>query len=351
LQEFLFGTSVAHGGIFMATIRRRNGRYHVQVRRKGFPPITGTFSRLTVARKWIASIESDIENKTYIDYSEAETTTLNGLLERYETDILPSKKGKNVERYRIGTLRQHLGHYCLSDLSLNRVRVYRDIRLKTLSPSSLKRELVILSRILKLASQDWGIALPHGNPVPQLSLPKTDHARTRRLEPGEERRLLQGIEQGSELDHIIRLALETGMRRGEILSLQREDIDLVHSTLLIRLSKNGEPRTIPLSSVARNVLRAQLSASQWVSEGVIRLHKPSLFSYTPRGLSGAFLRLCRRIEIDDLRFHDLRHEATSRFFEKGLNPVEVATITGHKDTKMLMRYTHLRAEDLASKLG
>ena len=183
-QEFLFGTSVAHGGIFMATIRKRNGRYHVQVRRKGFPPITSTFSRLTVSRRWIASIEADIEEKTYIDYSEAETTTLNDLLERYETDILPSKKGKKVEHYRIGTLRQHLGHYCLSYLSLTVIRGYRDARLKTLSPSSLKRELVILSRILKLASLDWGITLRHGNPVPQLSLPKTDHARTRRLETG-----------------------------------------------------------------------------------------------------------------------------------------------------------------------
>ena len=102
----------------MATIRRRNSRYHVQIRRKGFPPITGTFSRLTVARRWIASIEADIENKTYIDYSEAETTTLNDLLNRYETEILPSKKGKKgkkVEHYRIGTLRQNLGHYCLFD--------------------------------------------------------------------------------------------------------------------------------------------------------------------------------------------------------------------------------------------
>ena len=335
----------------MATIRKRNGRYHVQIRRKGFPPITGTFSRLTVARKWIASIEADIENKTYIDYSEAETTTLNDLLDRYESEILPSNKGRNVEHYRNGTLRQHLGHYCLSDLSLTAIRGYRDTRLKTLSPPSLKPELVILSRILKLARLDWGITLPHGNPVPQLSLPKTDHARTRRLETGEEKRLLQGLEQGSELDHIIQLALETGIRRGEILSLRKEDIDLVNSTLLIRLTKNGEPRTIPLSSVARNVLRAQLSASQWVTEGVIRLHKPSLFSYTPRGLSGAFLRLCRRLGIDDLHFHDLRHEATSRFFEKGLNPVEVATITGHKDTRMLMRYIHLRAEDLVERLG
>ena len=107
----------------MATIRKRNGRYHVQIRRKGFPSITSTFSRLTVARRWIASIEADIEKKTYIDYSEAETTTLNDLLNRYESEILPFKKGKKVERYRIRTFRHYLGHYCLSDLSLNRVRV------------------------------------------------------------------------------------------------------------------------------------------------------------------------------------------------------------------------------------
>ena len=134
---------------------------------------------------------------------------------------------------------------CHRFLQTHEQTAHRDTRLKTLSPASLKRELAILSRILKLASLDWGITLPHGNPVPQLSLPKTDHARTRRLETGEEKRLLQGLEQGSELDHIIQLALETGMRRGEILSLRKEDIDLVNSTLLIRLTKNGEPRAIP----------------------------------------------------------------------------------------------------------
>jgi len=94
-----------------------------------------------------------------------------------------------------------------------------------------------------------------------------------------------------------------------------------------------------------------MRASQSISGGVIPLQESPHFTYTPRGLSGAFLRLCRRIGIENLHFHDLRHEATSRFFEKGLNPVEVATITGHKDTKMLMRYTHLRAEDLVGRLG
>ena len=94
-----------------------------------------------------------------------------------------------------------------------------------------------------------------------------------------------------------------------------------------------------------------MRASQRQSGGVFELQESPLFTYTARGVSGAFLKLCRREGIDDLHFHDLRHEATSRLFEKGLNPVEVATITGHKDTRMLMRYTHLRAEDLVKRLG
>ena len=106
-----------------------------------------------------------------------------------------------------------------------------------------------------------------------------------------------------------------------------------------------------LSSAAIASLRDQVRASQRHSGSVFELTEITLFTYTPRGLSGAFLKLCRMTNIDDLHFHDLRHEATSRFFKKGLNPVEVATITGHKDTKMLMRYTHLRAEDLVERLG
>ncbi len=94
-----------------------------------------------------------------------------------------------------------------------------------------------------------------------------------------------------------------------------------------------------------------MRASQRHSECVFELQESPIYSYKPRGLSGEFLKLCRKVKIDDLHFHDLRYEATSRLFEKGLNPVEVATITGHKDTKMLIRYTHLRAEDLVGRLG
>ena len=110
------------------------------------------------------------------------------------------------------------------------------------------------------------------------------------------------------------------------------------------------PISHPTSTEAITVLREQIRASQRQSEGVIPLHEPPLFSYSPNSVTGGFLKLCRKVGIENLRFHDLRHEATSRLFEKGLNPVEVTTITGHKDTRMLMRYTHLRAENLVGCL-
>ena len=203
-----------------------------------------------------------------------------------------------------------------------------------------------MNRVLTVASRDWGIALPQ-NPVKMITLPKVDKARTRRLEKGEEEKLLQGT--NNKLTHAIVLALETGMRRGEILNIKRSHIDFNKSVLLIPSTKTDTPRSIPLSTEAVTVLRAQLRASQSESGGVIPLLEPTVFDYKPRGLSGEFLKLCRRKGIHDLHFHDLRHEATSRLFEKGLNPVEVATITGHKDTRMLMRYTHLRAEYLVER--
>jgi len=184
-----------------------------------------------------------------------------------------------------------------------------------------------------------------------ITLPKSDKARIRRLEAGEEHRLL--IVANDQLQRIITLALETGMRRGEILNVKKSHIDLTLKTLFIPSTKTNEPRTAPhrLSSAAIASLTRQLRDAQKHSGRVFELTETSLFTYTARGLSGAFLRLCRRTGIDDFHFHDLRHEATSRLFEKGLNPVEVATITGHKDTRMLMRYTHLRAEDLVKGLG
>jgi integrase len=325
----------------MASIRKFRGKFNVQIRRQGYPSISRTFANLTIAKRWASTTEADMERNLHVVIPD--NTTIGELLDRYEEEVSPTHKSHKVEKYRLQTLRTHLGDKRVSALLPSVVCKYRDTRLKTVSPASLKRELTILSSVLNIAIKEWGIGIPQ-NPVSMVSLPKIARGRDRKLEPGEEEQLLSS---SGELKRLIILALETGMRRGEILNIKKSHIDFARQTLLIPLTKTDTPRTIPLSSKAIEALRGQLRGS----ENVIPIEETTLFSYTARGLSGAFLRLSRRHKIDNLHFHDLRHEATSRFFEKGLNPVEVATITGHKDTRMLMRYTHLRAEDLVRRLG
>ena len=326
----------------MATIRRRGKTYHVQIRKVGYPPVTKSFSSITVARKWTKATEADMERR--LSVSVPSTLTVGDLLERYESEVIPTHKGNRREIYKSRTLRKNFSKIRLCDLSPSDVRQYRDLRLKTISPTTLKRELAVLSSAINHASKEWGIFVST-NPVTAISVPRTANARSRRLEADEQNRLLSAS--NGELRRIIIIALETGMRRGEILQIRRSHINFTLQTLLIPLTKTDTPRTIPLSSRAVVSLREQIS----ISGNIAPIRETPLFSLLPDSLSQAFRRLCRRLDMQNLHFHDLRHEATSRLFEKGLNPVEVATITGHKDTKMLMRYTHLRAEDLVWRLG
>ena len=124
------------------------------------------------------------------------------------------------------------------------------------------------------------------------------------------------------------------------MGLEWAEIDLIHRTAHLPMTKTGTGRTVPLSTTAVETL-----------ESLPRGITGKVFPLSRTALRGLWNRACIRANIEDLNFHDLRHEATSRFFEKGLNVIEVASITGHKDPRMLMRYTHLRAEDLAEKLG
>ncbi|MCH1477769.1 MAG: site-specific integrase, partial [Arenicellales bacterium] len=179
-----------------------------------------------------------------------DNTLLGELLERYEKEVSPLHKSHQVEKYRLKTLKRHLGDISITRLSPALLCKYRDQRLKSLSPASLKRELVILSSVINTAIKEWGINL-QSNPVSMVSLPKIARGRDRRLEAGEEEKLLAC---SGELKRIIIVALETGMRRGEILNIKRSHIDLAHQTLLIPVTKTDTPRTIPLSSRAIEAL-------------------------------------------------------------------------------------------------
>jgi len=191
----------------MATIRRRSGEYSAQICKQGYSTITKTFSSITTARRWAAGIEADMERPIHIEVSEAQRTTLLHLLTRYENEVIPLYKGSKSEKYRIQHLKKHLGHLRLINLSPHEVSKYRDIRLKTVFPASLKRELVILSRVLTVAERDWGIAIPK-NPIPLISLSKVNKGRT---SGWENRRGTQPHHQGKNHSLFLRLELRLSL--------------------------------------------------------------------------------------------------------------------------------------------
>jgi integrase len=136
----------------------------------------------------------------------------------------------------------------------------------------------------------------------------------------------------------VELALETGMRRSELLQMTWDDIDRDRQTILLPLTKNGHSRVLPLTEKARAIL------------GRCSRDTAEVIPLSPNALRLAWDRLCKRSKVEDLHFHDLRHEAISRFFEIGLSMPEVAMMSGHRDLRMLMRYTHLSPIRLAKRL-
>lgn len=325
----------------MPTIRKKGeGQYHVQIRKRGYPTQTKTFTKEADAKRWATIIESEMERGVFVSRSEAEATLVKDVLQRFATEILPTKRSEQSDKSRIKTLIEAFGDYRLASLTSTQVAKFRDQRLQVVGPQSVIHEISLLNRVLKTASMDWGIALPGGLPTAQVRKPAKPRGRDRRVTVAEIVKILEATE-SSELRTIVTLAIETGMRRNELASLIWEEIDLKKQTAHLPKTKTDVPRTVPLSKAAIKALKSFSTKKDG-----------RVFALQAESMSQAFERACatHRANITGLRFHDLRHEATSRLFEKGLNVMEVAAITGHKTLDMLKRYTHLRAEDLAKKL-
>ncbi|KVF71611.1 integrase [Burkholderia sp. FL-7-2-10-S1-D7] len=339
----------------MATVSKRENGWICQVRKKGYPATSKKFATKIEALAWGRMIESEMDRGLFASRDDAERTTLADLLDRYIRDISPTKRSGGSDKGRAQKVMKQLGAYKLTALTSTHLVGYRDTRLKEVSPQTVVHELNLVNRVLTLATREWGIVLPRG--VPKVVKPRKPQGRDRRLHPNEIQAIIDATE-SPDLRDFIRLAIATGMRRGELASLRWENIDLNLRTAHLLVTKTDTPRTVPLSSVAATVLLARKNTGHAVP-----------FAVTADALTRAFCRAVQRARklyestcgildcpatpnwLVGIRLHDLRHEATSRLFEKGLNPMEVASITGHKTLSMLQRYTHLRAEDLAKKLG
>jgi len=334
-------------GVNMASIRKSktaNGyRFYVQIRLEGHPQQSKTFSKLSDAKQWSVVAENEIRKGYFVSTDDAEKLTVANILDRYSDEVLPQQKSKRQSISSSRIIKSHIGDYSLLKLSRSVCASYRDKRLQTVSPSTVKKEISLLSRVINVAIKDWGIFLPYGNPVNSIRKPRENKSRNRRLENNELDLLL--CNSSDFMKNVISLLCETAIRRGELCKIQFNDINFEHQTLLLKDTKNGDDREIPLTKKSIESINHLININP-----LCKKEPMSIIAITPDGITRMFQKLCLKLNIKDLRLHDLRHEATSMLFEHGLNIMEVSSITGHKDLKMLKRYTHLKAKDILQKI-
>ena len=325
----------------MATIRKRGTRYQVQVRRKGQHPVSKSFLSRADAMAWARSAETKAD-RGELAALHSGLQTVGDLLRRYEAQIASKKRAYSAERYMLALmLRDPIAAEPLATIRTRAIADWRDRRLARVGPGTFLRHLTVLRHVFEVARKEWGVPIPV-NPTADVRKPKAPLARNRRLKPDEEQALFAACSRclNPLIEPIVRLAMYTGMRRGELLSARWQNFDPEKRTLLIPMTKNGHPRTVPLDQQALGVIG-----------GLPRSDDGRLLPVSDEAVKLAWKRLIKRSRIVDFHFHDLRHEAISRFFERGLTVPEVALISGHRDVRMLFRYTHLKAEDVAKRLA
>lgn len=327
----------------MASIRQRSGVWQARVRRKGYPEEVASFNTKAEAQKWARSIESGMDQGSHRSIRDAEDLLLADILQRYMKEVTPSKRGAKREAEGIDfMLRQKIAAYSMANLLPGVVAKYRDERMKTVGAGTIIRELSILSGIITHARKEWG--LPTSNPCALVRKPPTPQGRSRLLAASEEIRLLEELKpirrRSPWMVPLVMLALESAMRRGELLALRWENVNLFAQTALLPVTKNGSSRVVPLSRKAVGILEA---LPNYGTVGPI-------FPISYMTMHNCFVDACKRGGIDNLHFHDLRHTATSRLAEKLPNVIELAAVTGHQTIQMLKRYYHPKAEALARKL-
>lgn len=353
----------------MASIKElTSGKWQARIRVKGIADESKSFATLRDAKAWTKITESEILRGVYMRQTVAQRMSLAEALVKYEKEVTPSKRGADQERYRIRSWKvEPLARKSLASLRGVDFASWRDKRLKDVKPATVRHDLEVISNLFNVARREWGM---EGlvNPVEGIRLPTANNARSRVFYPGEEALLMAVLEPparkasgqwgtGKEnvlIKPFVLLALETAMRRGELLSLRWENVKLNDQIVYLPMTKNGQSRTVPLSKKAVEVLN-----------GMTRKQYGSVFDgLTANAVKLGFIRAVKRARrayvgeggndprmLVDLRMHDLRHIAVTRLAERLPNIVELAAVSGHNDVRMLKRYYHPKAEILALKLG
>lgn len=299
-----------------------------------------TFATLEEAKLWAQGIEAPLHAQRHPIALAGAPRTLEDVLLRFEQQEAPRRRSGATEIHMLAHFRrQPLMELPCAELTTQHLAIYRDERLETTKPGTVRRFFNLLKPVIDIARDEWGAAF-NGNPARGVTVRVGDDSRHGRLNPAQMGQFLALVRRGPnpEVARAVELALETAMRRSELLKLAWEEVDLKAGTAHLLTSKNGHPRTVALSPRAIALLE-ELPHRQGT---VIRCSASSI--------RRAFVRARKGAGIEDFCFHQTRHEAISRMWELGLSEIEIANQSGHKDWKMLRRYSHVQAETLAEKL-
>ena len=322
----------------MASITKRQNKWRVQIRKQGYRYFSKTFFNKDNAIRWARRIEYEMDTGRHTLHN-GEDYTLGELLTKYMNEITIFKKSRIQETYCIQKLLKE--SFCSNPLyksTMSQVQSFKKRRAN--SPVALRHELIVIRHCLKIARSEWGLFLKE-TPFEQISLPKPPKSRKRRLSNDEYQKLYKASKtmKINYIWPIVLFAIETGMRRGEILKLKWSNINFDDRTAYLEDTKNGEDRYVPLSIKIIELLSS------------IKQSNNLVFPVSSNAVRLSWERLKRKANVNNLRFHDLRHEALSRFTEKGLNPLEIAEISGHKQLGQLRNYTHIKLNKLSYRLN
>ena len=325
----------------MASITRRNNKWLVSIRRSFHKPVYKVFISKYDAQRWARETERLIEIGDFLDTTEANKTTLRKLLERYEREV-SSKKRTRQDPYLIKNIcKYEFVNKVLSHISSSDIAEFRDKRLNFVSASSVNRELSIISDCINRATTEWKCYIRE-NPVKNNLRLKENPSRTRRLEGNEYQLLMQSCKNNRAFwCPIIDFAIHTGMRRGELLSATWQMVSFEKKIISLpaEITKTNKVRNVPLQPHAIEILKK-----------MPRSLNGKIFPIGIKNFERSWNAICKRSNITGLRFHDLKREAISRLFEKGLSVSEVRTFVGNSLTSLSV-YTQHDSTTLAEKLA
>jgi len=344
----------------MATIEKRvlSGKttYRVKIRLKGCPSVSGSFERLSDAKKWAQDIETQVREGRYFKTIYAKKYTLADAIDRYIENVLPSKpKLAKDQKQQLTRWKEELGHYTLANTTPALIAEVRDKlanetftgnNWKTEKPRSVgtvNRYLAALSHLFTTAVKEWGWM--DENPVFKIKKLKEPKGRVVFLNDSQLEKLVAACQESDNemLFLIVTICLANGPRKMEVTTIKtKEQIDFNQGTVTIFNTKNGQIKVLHLASFVLDLLKKHCDKYQ-------KIYPSSPFTFPsvknpdekPIDFRRAWRTALKRAEIKNFRFHDLRHCAASYLAMNGATEIEIAEILGHQDTRMARRYAHL----------